>query len=224
MPWALFRAWFMKLLPPSWTDDNRLAIAIVAGASAVALAFAFLSIGKNIRRPFEPQGPGKFVTLDEQQAQQTEALKYKDTDGDGLTDYDEIYIYRTSPYIADTDSDGISDGQEVKKGTDPNCPKGQTCDASPENYSPPNSANPSDLLMGQQPGGLFLEPSTSTAAIPALDPGLMTAFDPAKVRVLLKSAGMSEAQLSKITDDQLKQVYDEALAEQAASSTGTTGQ
>lgn len=36
-----------------------------------------------------------------------------DTDGDGLTDWDEIYIYETDPLKYDTDGDEISDGDEV---------------------------------------------------------------------------------------------------------------
>ena len=42
-----------------------------------------------------------------------------DTDIDGLSDYDELFIYSTDPLIADTDGDGISDGDEIKLGTDP---------------------------------------------------------------------------------------------------------
>jgi len=36
-----------------------------------------------------------------------------DTDGDGLTDYDEQTIYGTDPNKADTDSDNINDGNEI---------------------------------------------------------------------------------------------------------------
>jgi hypothetical protein len=42
-----------------------------------------------------------------------------DSDGDGLSDEDEINVYGTSPYDADTDGDGVQDGQEVADGTDP---------------------------------------------------------------------------------------------------------
>ena len=36
-----------------------------------------------------------------------------DSDGDTLTDIDEITIYGTNPYAADTDNDGINDGNEL---------------------------------------------------------------------------------------------------------------
>ncbi len=43
-----------------------------------------------------------------------------DTDGDGLTDGDELFVYKTDPAIKDTDGDGLSDGDEVwKYRTDP---------------------------------------------------------------------------------------------------------
>ncbi len=43
-----------------------------------------------------------------------------DTDGDGLTDGQELYEYFTDPLVADTDGDGLSDGDEVLVyGTDP---------------------------------------------------------------------------------------------------------
>ncbi|MEK9132825.1 MAG: hypothetical protein AAB606_03915 [Patescibacteria group bacterium] len=36
-----------------------------------------------------------------------------DSDGDGLSDGDEVIIYKTSPLISDTDGDGLSDGDEA---------------------------------------------------------------------------------------------------------------
>ncbi len=43
-----------------------------------------------------------------------------DTDGDGLSDYDEVHVYGTNPVLADSDGDGLSDGDEVLiHGTDP---------------------------------------------------------------------------------------------------------
>lgn len=38
---------------------------------------------------------------------------FLDSDGDTITDHDEIYIYATHPYYADSDGDGIDDGEEL---------------------------------------------------------------------------------------------------------------
>jgi WD40 repeat protein/thrombospondin type 3 repeat protein len=38
-----------------------------------------------------------------------------DTDHDGLSDGEEVNVYKTNPLIADTDQDGLTDGQEVKQ-------------------------------------------------------------------------------------------------------------
>ena len=68
-----------------------------------------------------------------------------DTDGDGLTDAQEIQIYATSPILADSDGDGLTDGQEVLVYfTNPNVSnKG---DLAPRNR-PDGVANVADLLI-----------------------------------------------------------------------------
>jgi hypothetical protein len=43
-----------------------------------------------------------------------------DSDGDGLADWEEVYIYNTDPNNPDSDGDGVDDGIEVALGTDPN--------------------------------------------------------------------------------------------------------
>ncbi|HMB65274.1 MAG TPA: CAP domain-containing protein, partial [Patescibacteria group bacterium] len=46
----------------------------------------------------------------------------RDTDKDGLSDYEEVYIYGTDPKDSDTDKDGMSDGEEVARGRNPRGP------------------------------------------------------------------------------------------------------
>jgi len=43
----------------------------------------------------------------------------RDSDGDGLSDFDEITKYYTDPLNADTDSDRLTDGLEIELGTNP---------------------------------------------------------------------------------------------------------
>mgnify|MGYP001567130347 CR=1 FL=1 len=67
------------------------------------------------------------MTSDQRDAKEMEDAKTKETDVDGLVDYDELYVYKTSPYIADSDSDGFNDKDEVYSGNNPNCPTGKSC-------------------------------------------------------------------------------------------------
>lgn len=44
---------------------------------------------------------------------------FSDTDWDGVTDFDELYIYKTDPFSADTNRNGIPDGVAILNGLDP---------------------------------------------------------------------------------------------------------
>jgi hypothetical protein len=46
-----------------------------------------------------------------------------DTDGDHLSDDDEVSVHGTDPMNPDTDEDGVNDGMEVAFGTNPNDPE-----------------------------------------------------------------------------------------------------
>jgi len=61
------------------------------------------------------------------------ALETDDSDTDGLSDWDEVNLYGTDPYLPDTDGDGMEDGMEIAKGSDPLDPDsddGGQCDGS----------------------------------------------------------------------------------------------
>ncbi len=57
---------------------------------------------------------------DSEEAKYGTSVTSSDTDGDGLSDYQEVFIYKTNPVKADTDGDGFSDGYEVRHGLNPN--------------------------------------------------------------------------------------------------------
>ncbi len=136
-------------------------------------------------------------------------LKNRDTDGDGLSDYDEIYVYHTSPYLEDSDSDGLSDQQEVKQGTDPNCPQGKDCQApiiqnkiattsNKANNSKVNKDNSVNNNLDQQ----------------SLQKALSGQADASTLRKLLIANGANESDLNKISDSDLMKSYQETLIKQ----------
>ncbi|MDD5110489.1 MAG: thrombospondin type 3 repeat-containing protein [Patescibacteria group bacterium] len=139
-----------------------------------------------------------------------------DTDGDGLLDYQELTVYNTSPYLEDTDSDGIDDGAEVRAGSDPNCPAGQNCAGGTTGGA---AASPTPALPGSElPGSLVpsaTNPLSSALSSSGLNPADMT---PGGLRRQLEDAGIAPELLSSFSDQQLLQVYQEALQEQTAAS------
>lgn len=85
-----------------------------------------------------------------------------DTDGDGLTDSQEIQVYGTSPTLADTDGDGLTDGQEVLASTNPNLSnKG---DLAPKSQ-PDGVVNIADLLILTRFVGQLDAPSAQESAL-----------------------------------------------------------
>lgn len=99
-------------------------IASLLALSIVVLVFSIAQLSVKIKRPLHPKGADKNNLLSHQHILDPEL----DTDGDGISDVDELMIYGTSPYLVDTDGDGISDYDEIfVHGTDPLCPEGETC-------------------------------------------------------------------------------------------------
>lgn len=124
-----------RLLEPKekkpFSTEAKVAFALLIIIGFGGAIFGFKSFSATLSRPFQIQLASytgdKFLTLSEQEAAALEKQKTTDSDSDGLMDYDELYIYKTSPYLADSDSDGFDDKQEIFSGNDPNCPEGKVC-------------------------------------------------------------------------------------------------
>jgi hypothetical protein len=148
-------------------------------------------------------------------------LKRQDTDGDGLSDYDELNVYHTSPYLADSDSDGIPDGVEVKNGTDPNCPKGKDCSAAGSVAAPVSTSTDISALASTYASNsgatdlnsVSVASSSSDAANNALLSGQLNA---ATLRQVLIKSGVDKSSLDKISDADLLKAYEAQVASSSA--------
>ena len=148
---------------------------------------------------------GQFKTPDQVEAERIAGMKSKDTDTDGLNDYEESYVYRTSPYLSDSDSDGLDDRAELQAGEDPNCPKGKECAAA------------LGAISGEaKDAGAEGEAGAETAGD---EEAIIEAFlnpTPDEIRDLLLRSGVKAEELEGIDDATLLQLYRESLAEAQA--------
>jgi len=214
--------------PPSPLDKNqKIAATGLAVFAVLIIVMWFAQLRSNIYGPFNAPAGGNQVATESQNSD--EALKAKDTDGDTLSDYDELNIYNTSPYLEDTDGDGLKDGEEIKGGTDPNCPKGRTCgqglldntpadqgagatvspDAGLNNLTNQNSALNS--LLNQFGASQPTAQPANGANLSADQLNALKNIDAASLRELLIKAGMPKATLDKISDADLMKSYSETF-------------
>jgi len=212
--------------PAELSIEQKIAAALLLFLFTGGIFFGFRSFGASLYRPIQQQFAnnvtGKDVVHENAQEQKDmEALKTKDTDGDGLSDYDELYVYKTSPYLKDSDSDGIDDKTEVFGGTDPNCPTGKECGGTslvPEQAAP--NSNAAAGLLGSAADNPAMADSakvqfTSKADVEAFfKKATMTEVRAA----LVKSGQISQAELDKMSDADLRTFFDKAIGQ--ASATG----
>ncbi len=87
-----------------FNGDGMLEITIVSGG------IIYLETNVEVRGVYECYGVHRQRTFN--------TMNY-DRDNDFLTDYEEMYLYGTNPYLRDTDGDGFDDRTEIMNGWDP---------------------------------------------------------------------------------------------------------
>jgi cbb3-type cytochrome oxidase subunit 3 len=158
--------------------------------------FAF-QLRTRLTRPFAYEKSGT--------SEETPINTNQDTDNDGLSDYQELNEYGTSPYLEDTDSDGIGDQAEIAAGSDPTCPQGQNCQESTLIVATSSVVSEPALTAGDSSGNV------------AADSGMVSA---AELRqFLLENNIIDQETLSQISDEDILASYQQALANSQASST-----
>ncbi len=171
------------------------ALLIILGLTVLILGLFYIKRNINLATAFK-----KNAARSQKQLESVLALQSKDTDNDGLSDYEELYLYGTSLYLGDTDSDGFTDKNEIASNEDPNCPRGENCLnggslASP--YSEDQQIKPT--IPEEPPQELITNPLENLSA--------------PKLRSMLKDAGFEESVLNQISDEELEKLYQESLKE-----------
>jgi hypothetical protein len=168
----------------------------------IAVVLIFLQIRNTVYAPFALSNkiPASFK---EQLVDNTDHLKVTDTDRDGLSDFDEQYVFGTSPYLYDTFGYGISDKDVVQRGL-ALCPgAGKNCsgEVPDQNYATVQNST-SSTVLSSLPGTVLGSEQELVGSAP---PDLVKILgDPKELRKLLIQTGkIDEKSLNKISDSDL---------------------
>lgn len=190
-PEAYEQGEYLNSAPITRPHREKFNSVLILSIGFFAIIIGGVSMWVNLANPFEEvfkQSQKQQEALAAQQQAQMLAQQSKDTDGDGLNDYDELNKYNTSPYLKDSDGDNVDDKSETSRGTDPNCPEGQNC------FAGTASADGS-------------VPSTQTSiANPTIE------ITPAYIRQMMKQNGATDAEIGALSDDDLMAEFNAYVA------------
>ncbi|MDA1038143.1 MAG: hypothetical protein O2877_00465 [bacterium] len=195
----------------TFTLEAKVAVVLFMIVATGGVVYGFRGVAFRLKQPFLAQlnysGPA-YLSVEEREIQAIEEQKKRDTDQDGINDYDEINIFNSSPYLVDTDSDGVADAIEISEGRDPACPEGQDCR---------KSFSASDA-QGQQPG---------IAGLPSAPPQLDIDFSTfgstvdleseikqksvTELREILLKTGLSPSIVSTLSDQAVQEIFEKTL-------------
>ncbi len=180
------------------SKEQKIGFVLLLAFAILAISLGVLQIRNTMYGHFALNN--KVPNTLKDQVNTVDALRFRDTDRDGLNDFDELYVYGTSPYLTDTDSDGIPDGDEVKRGLNPNCAEGKDCSLTPDTAAV--SVGVSSTLI-------------ASMAIPADQPAIdlgKAVQDPVQVRKMLISGGVNKDVVAKFSDAELMKMITEIMS------------
>lgn len=191
-------------------------VALIITAGAVGIGLGVFQLYRELKLP-APKSEN--VATINNTRNELIALQERDTDQDGISDFDELYSYGTSPYLPDSDSDGIPDKAEIDANKDPNCPEGKACRDQSVNDNTNSSntnalANLFDINNNSVANDNSNTPITSNTIVnPTLDQ-----VSNEELREVLKKSGVPSDTVDKMDDATLRQLYAEALQQENSSS------
>lgn len=204
----------------SLTKGQKLAVGVLAFFAFLLITFQFVNFKKSINEPFEYKENNNTASKDSTCSgsdcpENIANLRAQDTDGDGINDYDELHIYKTSPYLEDSDSDGFSDSEEINNGKDPNCPSGRDChnndplaNVTAEDKSSLDIGNLQEAFNQKEQG---VSSSSSETSASDFNPQDLENIDADSLRSLLLESGVEKKVLDQISDEDLLSTFQDVL-------------
>jgi len=214
----------MSVQPDSLGKGQKIAAIFLGFFAIFVLVFWGIQFKKGITDPLAYKGDNTEGNSSSYQEDTEESWKNKDTDKDGLSDWEELNIYLTSPYLDDSDSDGYKDKEEIDNGNDPICPVGRDCygptvsdlekDSVPEEENSEEiSQELLDFINSYTNDTKFDSESLNQTGTKELEDLLSGNSSIDDVRKILLEYGIDQDTLNQISDEDLMNQYKRILEE-----------
>lgn len=193
--------------PPghAFTREQKVGYALVVACGVLAVIFGMFYLVSHLHRPFILSYSGRHVlSSDEKMAQQVAEQQRSDTDEDGMSDYDELYIYESSPYLADTDSDGLNDDVEIMSNGDPNCAVGAACEDETNETRQEDSPFTDEAAEAAAAAQAAADQYTAIQA-------MLENLSVGEIRSILIESGADTAQIEAMSDAEIQSLYETVL-------------
>ncbi len=211
------------------TEQKIAIIALIIGASFI-FAISALKVRHGVYAPFLASisdYQAKRDLLKDPIAENEALLKRIDTDGDGLSDWSEINIYKTSPYLWSTAGDKIPDNVKIASGQNPLCKSGEDCTIGALNLNlattslpydinaiKNNSGSLEDVLLGVSPGAKSYQDMAKSAGMDLETIKSQIPTDPEIIRkAILETGKVTKEELDEISNEELLKLMNEAVLE-----------
>ncbi len=185
--------------PPRLQGEKKVLFTLVLTFAIIGVILWGLQIRNSIAAPYALTNAAPATLKQELVDNNIDYLKHIDTTGNGISDYEKIFVYGTSRYLYDSYGYGMSDKDVLQKGL-PLCPgAGKNCGgiSSAEGAA---AVTGTTTIVAQPP--VIVSPS----AIDITSPDALTSVlsDPKQLRqMLIDTKQVSASDLQKISDADL---------------------
>jgi len=177
-------------------NKNTHLIVFLIIITILAIFLAYWQMKGAIYSPFWGQIANSQESEQEIQIQVFELLSKQDTDKDGLSDFDERFVYNTSVYVPDSDSDAFTDKEEIDAQSNPLDPHSTP-------YRKPKQEEQTELDVGELTKDIILEDLENFSDV---------SVEEIK-NFLINQAGLSEEIVEKLDDKTIIKLYNETKQE-----------
>ncbi len=213
------------------TREQKVSAVLLTVCGILAMGLSLVRIRAHISEPFLVSKSSILATkklIGETNVQKEDREKRIDTDGDGLSDYDEVNQYHTNPNLRDTCGDGVSDNIRVTTGKNLDCvgnrgPGAGAIDTAAVKARFDEVMAPIDLkgLQGAVPNipGVTVPQDAPGATQATIEQAVPR--EPAAIRAMLVGK-VADEKLKLISDDELLKMYDRAFIKTNTAITSTS--